>query len=72
MTDINLFPTAEKDSVKLGGVQGFCDNNTMASVIKSVTMVVGGKNMFKIAWRHLWTTPTNNHVKVFFPGNCYF
>ena len=31
------------------GCQGFCDNSTKASVIKSVTMGGGDQKMFKIA-----------------------
>ncbi len=71
MTDINLFPTDWKRQCYIRRGSRILWQNTMyysttAPVIKSVTIGVGGQNMLNIAWRHLWTTPTNNHVKGFF------
>ena len=39
------------------GGQGFCYDSTKGFVRKNVTVGVGGLKLFKIAWRHLWTTP---------------
>ena len=40
-----------------GWGQGLCDGSTKAIVIKSMTMKKWGEGRWKIAWRHLWTTP---------------
>ena len=44
MNDVTFF---------VGGIQGFCDDNSQDLVIKRVKMGRGSK----IVWHHLWTTP---------------
>ena len=51
------------DVTVLGG-RGFCDDKTTAFVMKYVTMGKGvGQQLFKIARRHLWTTPNLGAVE---------
>ncbi len=44
-----------------GGCQGFCDESTK----KEWSCWMGSPIMFKIVWRHLWTTPLSINIWIF-------